>query len=198
MSLIKNFEFKKNKNILLLLILMSLLSFGKLTEFHIFNMGMSLGLPQYYIPIMFTVLYLIITLLSYVLGYFLDKKYNYLILMIAVLSVLVGNYFLSIANTLVYFWIGLILNGIFLAANDSVFGSIISMYIPKPEIKATIFGLIYGISGFMALFNSLIILYLNSIHTPYQTIYKLTCIPIFFGFILLLLNYKNLKHENIQ
>lgn len=197
-ALLKNFKFKEIKNILLLLLLMSLLSFGKLTEYHIFNMGMSLGLPAYYIPIMFTILYLIITLLSYVLGYFLDKKYNYLILMIAVLSVLIGNYFLSISTTLIYFWIGLVLNGVFLAANDSVFASIISMYIPKPEIKATIFGLIYGISGFMALFNSLIILYLNSLHTPYQIIYKLTCIPIFMGFVLLLFNYNNLKHETLQ
>lgn len=195
--LLENFQYKKMKNILLLLILMSLLSFGKLTEYHIFNMGISLGLPSYYIPIMFTILYGLITVLSYVLGYFLDKKYNYLILMIAVLSVLVGNYFLSIANTLCFFWIGLVLNGIFLAANDSVFATIISIYIPIPEIKATIFGLIYGISGFMALFNSLIILYLNYIHTPYQVIYKLTCIPIFIGFILLLFNYKNLKNPHI-
>jgi MFS family permease len=195
--LLKNFKFKEIKNILLLLVLMSLLSFGKLTEYHIFNMGMSLGLPSYYIPIMFTILYIIITVLSYVLGYFLDKKYNYLILMISVLSVLVGNYFLSISTTLFYFWIGLVLNGVFLAANDSIFASIISIYIPKPEIKATIFGLIYGISGFMALFNSLIILYLNSLHTPYQVIYKLTCIPIFVGFILLLFNYKNLKHNEV-
>ena len=48
-AVLKNFEFKKIKNIILILILMSCLSFGKLTEFHIFNMGLSLGLPNYYI-----------------------------------------------------------------------------------------------------------------------------------------------------
>jgi MFS family permease len=192
-----NYKTKNFINIFILLIIMSLLSFGKLTEFHIFNFGFALGLPKYYTPIMFNILYIVIMLFSYILGYFLDKKYNFLILMISVLSVLLGNYCFAICTTLPLFWAGLILNGIFLASSESIFSSIISYYIPAPSIKATIFGLVYGISGFMSIINSIIIFYFNYLNYDYNTIYAYTCYPIALVLLILIFSYKHLKHSPV-
>ena len=193
-----NYKTKNFINIFILLIIMSLLSFGKLTEFHIFNFGFSLGLPKYYTPIMFNVLYIVIMVFSYILGYFLDKKYNFLILMVSVCSVLLGNYCFAICNNLTLFWSGLILNGIFLASSESIFSSIISYYIPAPSIKATIFGLVYGISGFMSIINSIIICKFNALDYNYNTIYEYTCYPIFLALIILIFSYKHLKYTNFS
>jgi MFS family permease len=189
-------NFQKTKSIFILLTLMCLLSLGKLTDYCIFMRGMELGMSKYWIPFMFTIIYICITLFSYLFGLMVDRKRNFLTLLISVLSILAGNYLLALPNSFLSFWLGLILNSIYLAASDSAFASIITFFMPSNDIKATVYGILYGLSGFIGLLNSFIVVFLQRSAYSLQSIYSFSCIPLLVALLVLIRNYKEFKQKN--
>lgn len=188
----------KIKTIIVLLALMSLLALGKLNDFCIFAKGIELGMSKYMIPFMFSVMYIAITIFSYILGFFIDKKKFFLVLIVAIVSLLLGNFLFGYSNSYLSFWCALILNSIFLSASDSAFASIIAFYMPSEDIKATIYGILYGLSGFIAILNTVVVAFLQNKKYALSVIYKISCIPIIFSLIILLFCYKNFKSYTLN
>jgi MFS family permease len=188
LSLLKN-NMDKFKSIFILLIIMCLLSLGKLSEYCIFAIGMEMGFSKYWIPFMFTIVYIAITISSYIFGLLIDKKKHFFTLLLSILSLLISSllfFFYGINGSLIMFWMALILNSIFFAASDSAFASIITFYMPSEDMKATIYGLIYGLSGFMTLLNACLVAYLQNSGYTLCKIYGFAMVPVILAFSLLL------------
>lgn len=189
-NLLKN-NFSKIKSIFFILIIMCVLVICKLNDLCIFKLGIEkFQMPSYFICVMFAVMYFIITIFSYIFGILIDKKYNFLTMIITICSLILGNLFLGFSINKIFFWIGLIFNGIFLSANDSAMASIIACYIPSKEIKATIYGLIYGVSGFMGLINFFLLTFLQKKYSL-TFIFKISTLPLLFliFFLFFIKNY---------
>lgn len=188
-SLIRN-NLGSLKKVWLLLAIICFLTLGKLNEFFVFTVGTNyFSMSKHTIPFMFTIMYVCVTLMSTVFGVMIDKKQSFFVLFLTIVCLLLGNYCIYTAKTLVVFWIGLILISTFLAASDSAIASIISFLIPDPKIKATIYGIFYGISGLLGIVNAFLVkVFENSWNI--KEMYGLSMIPIFVSLIILILSSK--------
>jgi MFS family permease len=184
-QILKN-NFKNMQKIWMLLSIICFLNVGKLNENFIFIMAMkNFNMSKYTIPFIFTVMYIFVTITSMFFGWLIDKKKSFLVLFMTIFFLFLGHLLMYTTTSLFLFWISLIFISIFLAGSDSAITSIISFLIPDANIKATVYGLVYGISGLLSILNAFLVMIFSGVYSI-KEMYGLSLIPIFISLIILI------------
>lgn len=190
-------NFYKLKGIFILLALMCFLTLGKLNDFCAFSLGIQIGMSKYRVPFIFAATYVFITLMSTVFGYFIDKKKHFFVILSIIVCLLISNYLFYIATNYYIYWLGIFFFSCFLAASDSAIASLITFLIPSPNMKATVYGIFYGVSGLVSIVNALLVSFLENQYGLRQ-VYLISLIPIFISLMIFLIFYKDIlsqKHK---
>ncbi len=164
------------KPFIVILTVASLLILGRMNDTIFFSRAIELGMNKNTSILLFVLLYFFISSWSIFYSWLL-KKSKFICIIIAILSALLTNFtlmyvksYISIMGSL--FFLGGLMGGI-----ETVMSTLISLSIPSKNIRATIFGIFYSITGIIGVISSFASnLFINSKYgIPLAA--KIWCIP---------------------